>query len=341
MTRTVGATELSEEDKGIIRGMHLEGASIRIIARQVGRSSSCVHGFLNRVAQQAGMPRVERRGAKRKSTALVDRDIVIAAKRNRFITASEIQRTVPGADRLSHSTILSRIKETGELKSYWAAKKPFISEANRVNRLEWAHEHLNWTAEQWNSVLWSDESPFVLRNQGRKRVWRMHNERYDFRTTQGTVKHSAKIQVWGCFSSTGVGRLVHIEGILNKNSYQNILETDMLQSKALLFGNGPFIFQQDNDPKHTAHSVRDWFAGHHVNVLPWPSQSPDLNPIENLWSILDHRARNRTPNTKEGLLQELRLGWGAIPQETLQSLVDSMPDRCRAVIDANGRNTKY
>lgn len=332
---------MSEEDKGIIRGMHLAGTSIRNIARQVGRSSSCIQGFLTRVAQQAEMPRVERRGGKRKSTALVDRDIVIAAKRNRFISAPEIQRTVPGADRLSHSTILSRIKETGELKSYWAVKKPFISENNRANRLQWARDHLNWTVEQWRSVLWSDESPFVLRNQGRKRVWRMHNERYDARTTQGTVKHSAKIQVWGCFSSTGVGQFVNIEGILNQISYRNILQTHMLPSKAQLFGNGPFIFQQDNDPKHTAHSVRDWFEEHHVNVLPWPSQSPDLNPIENLWSILDHRVRNRTPNTKEELLQGLRLAWEAIPQETLQSLVDSMPDRCRAVIAARGGNTKY
>jgi len=66
---------------------------------------------------------------------------------------------------------------------------------NRKLRLEWAKKYVNWNIEQWNNVLWSDESPFLLRYVGRTRVWRLPNERYkDFRL-KGTVKHDIKINV--------------------------------------------------------------------------------------------------------------------------------------------------
>lgn len=225
-------------------------------------------------------------------------------------------------------TIRSRIKESGEFNSYWAVRKPFINPVNRARRVEWCRAHLNWTKEQWKRVLWSGESPFVLSFKGRKRVWPTHNERYALNCLIGTVKHDKKVNIWGCFSANGVGRLHRIEGIMNQEIYLDILEDAMLNSADILFGRENWTFQQDNDPKHTAIQVRNWLAENDCAPMPWPAQSPDLNPIENLWSILDRRLCHRRCNTEAELFTALEEGWRSLPVDLLSRLVDSMPERC-------------
>ena len=115
----------------------------------------------------------------------------------------------------------------------------------------------------------------------------------------------------------------------------------MLPSAEACFGNDAWIFQQDNDPKHTANATKAWFVDNCAPVLEWPSQSPDLNPIENLWSILEDRSKKRKVNTKEELIQELRKEWNSLSEDLLFKLSDSMPRRIQAVLAVKGWMTKY
>ena len=156
-----------------------------------------------------------------------------------------------------------------------------------------------------------------------------------------TVKHDEKLMVWGCFCSHGVGHLYRVEGTLRKEQYVAIVEDHFYPSAMELFPNTECIFQEDNDPKHTAHIVREWWADQGLHRMDWPSQSPDLNPIENLWSILDSKLKSRKPNNKTELFQVLSDGWKALDPFLLNSLVESMPRRCQAVINAKGYATKY
>ena len=140
-------------------------------------------------------------GRKRKTTTTEDRRIVREVKKNPFVTSTEINRDLQSP--VSVRTIRRRITESGEFKSYWAARKPFISEGNIKRRLEWCYNHVHWSIAQWRRVIFSDESPFILRYNAKKRVWRRVNERYEKKHCVGTVKHDIKIMVWGVLPPMG------------------------------------------------------------------------------------------------------------------------------------------
>ena len=96
------------------------------------------------------------------------------------------------------------------------------------------------------------------------------------------VKHGGgSVLVWGIFSANGLGPLILIEGIMNCLKYKEILENNLLPYSDN-FILEEWIFQHDNDPNHTLKVVKDWLASNRIQVLKWPAQSPDLNPIENL-----------------------------------------------------------
>ncbi|CDQ83981.1 unnamed protein product [Oncorhynchus mykiss] len=90
----------------------------------------------------------------------------------------------------------------------------------------------------------------------------------------------------GCFSAAGTGRLVRLKGKMNGAKYREILDEDLPQSAQDLRLGPSFTFQQDNDSKHTAMTTQEWLWDKSLNVLEWPSQTLDLNPIKHLWRDL-------------------------------------------------------
>jgi len=103
-----------------------------------------------------------------------------------------------------------------------------------------------------------------------------------------------------------------------------------------------YIFQQDGAPCHIARKCMKWLADINVEVLAWPGKSPELNPIENLWSRLKHAVAVKRPINQQGLTEAVISSWyHLITPEHLAALVESMPRRCQAVIDAKGFPTQY
>ena len=123
--------------------------------------------------------------------------------------------------------------------------------------------------------------------------------------------------------------------------YQNVLEDFKIPSAEDLYGDAEFIFQQDLAPAHTARSTKTWFDAHGITVLDWPANSPDLNPIENLWGIIKRKMRDTRPKTKDQLITSVKGIWASITPSQCHRLIASMPRRIEAVIKANGFPTKY
>ena len=146
--------------------------------------------------------------------------------------------------------------------------------------------------------------------------------------------------VWGCFSGYGVGPLHLINGHMDRFQYKNILEEYMVPYSEEVMPLR-YYFQQDNDSKHTSKYLKQWFQRGNIKVLPWPSQSSDLNPIENLWEILDKKIRGVNYRNNNELFNALRGAWANLDPAIIERLIKSMPKKCEGVIRNNGYFVKY
>ncbi len=121
--------------------------------------------------------------------------------------------------------------------------------------------------------------------------------------------------IWAAMSSAGVGPLCFLKSTVNAAIYQDFLEHFMLSSADKLYRDADFIFQQDLAPAHTAKGTKSWLNDHGVTVLDWPANSPDLNPIENLWSIVKRKMRDTRPNNADELKATVKETWASIPPQ--------------------------
>ena len=138
------------------------------------------------------------------------------------------------------------------------------------------------------------------------------------------VKHGGgSIMLRGCLSVAGTGRLVRIEGKMNRAKYREILDENLLQSTQDLRLGRRCTFQQDNCPKHTAKTMQDWLRNKSLNVLEWPSQSLDLNPIKHLWRDLKIVVQRRSLSNLTELERICREEWEKLPKYRCAKLVAS------------------
>ena len=201
---------------------------------------------------------------------------------------------------------------------------------------------MNWGQEAWDNVIWSDETKLnFFGSDGRQYVRRPNGTRYQDKHLKPTVKHGGgSIMLFGTFSSKGVGKLYLIERRLTGIYYKNIL-IENLGASAQMLGMANYVFQQDNDPKHTSGVVKNYIASAGIKTLDWPSQSPDMNPIEHLWRVLKTRVALRRPRGRDNCIEIAFEEWYKISPEECAKLVKSMPERADALYLAKGGHTKY
>ena len=130
--------------------------------------------------------------------------------------------------------------------------------------------------------------------------------------------------------TAGTGRLVRIEGKMNAAMYQDILDGNLLQITLDLSPGWRFIYQQDNYPKHTAKITKEWLRDNPVNVLKWPSQSPDLNTIEDLRRDLKMAVHWRSSSNLMELERSCKEEWEKLTKNGCAKIVESFSKRLEA-----------
>jgi hypothetical protein len=262
---------------------------------------------------------------------------------NRRLGSSEISHIIEDKFdvKISAKHVRTILFKNG-LKGRPAVKKPLLSKRNVKKRFKWGIEHEHWTVARWKKVLWTDESGFrVFGSNRRQIVRRFDKEELRADTIHQTVKGGGGcVMVWGCFAGNQTGRLHRIKGIMDSKIYHSIMQNQLVPSIRDIFQGDDFVYMEDNDPKHTSHLCRNYLRTladrHHFEIMDWPPQSPDLNPIELLWDHMKREVCKRCPTSADHLWDICQEVWSQIKPEVMDRLINRMPFICKMLVKNHG-----
>ena len=334
--------ELSEDLRERIVASYYEGNGYKKLGKLFNTPVSTVKNIIKKFKEFGTVKNLGKRGRHKKITPQLERRLVRQVNNNPFTTVKALKKaSLDVGVEVSSSTIRNCLHENG-LHGRRPRKTPLLKKRHREMRINYAKENLLKTNAFWDSVLWSDETKIELFSHNDvSHVWRKKGEAYNPKNTVPTVKHGGgSIMMWGCFASCGTGNIVKVDGIMLKEQYLKIL-AENLQTSVDDLNLVDWTFQQDNDPKHTARIIKKWFADNQINVLNWPSQSPDLNPIANLWTILKRNIHLRRPGNLKELESIAKDEWAKISTDTCKNIIDNYRKRLLAVIENKGFAIDY
>ena len=232
--------------------------------------------------------------------------------------------------------------QKANLRAYRKVKKPILTNKMKRMRLDWCRQFQGKPASFWRSVIFSDESYIQVFSGQANFARRPKGAALSPITIRQTPKHPKAVMIWGCFSYSGPGRISVVKETMKTENYIQTLSQKLIPSARDMFGEEDWIFQDDNASCHRSIRTKNWLRSKDIRTLPWPGNSPDLNPIENLWAILKEKVRKHAPNSETDLIAAIIKVWNHdIDHKIFQNLVDSMPKRIAEVIRANGGHSKY
>ena len=240
---------------------------------------------------------------------------------------------------VSYSTVQRTLHRRG-LRAFKQRKTSRLSKTHKRGRLKFAKTNIR---KDWSTVVFSDEHTFKQFKGGNPR----HSFVWDKSVSEVPGKEMERwgltVDAWGGFSAQGKTDLVFYEDTLDAQGYQDILENSLLPAAEEWFEDEKqeWEFQQDKASCHTAKSTKRWLEQHGVGVVEaWPTKGDDINPMENLWAILDDRLEQKKFTTKKGMKKNIRELWDEVDSSLLHNLIHSIPDRLRRIRKAEGGSIK-
>ena len=335
-------SRLSTEERWAIVALHKDGRSNSYIARRVQCKRHTVAHVLLRYGATGTPGSGSRSGRPRATTENDDIDIALTARVERFTTPRRIKRQLQ-LD-VSTRTIDRRLQEAG-LFGRVAQHKRDYTPAQVQKRFAFADGYKDKDTAWWSKVLFSDEKWFYGKGFcGQTWVRREVGTALAPENCVHKTAHPVKVNVWACFCAGGQGYIYIFNENLDAALMKRILDENLVPSAHLHFASDPpeqWFLLHDNDKKFHSRIVQELLHRKGVSCLDFPSYSPDLNPIENLWATLAREVEKKQCDSIEELQDAIEEAWKTVDQEHMRNLAASMPQRCAAVIAANGWHTKY
>ena len=269
-----------------------------------------------------------RSGRPRKTTAREDRLLARKSKASPFSTAAELHETWSPEVPVSTRTVCRILSRNG-LHGWISAQKPALNK--RQLKTVWLLPRPTACQKDgcWKSGRrWISQMNLLLNYISRRKYCRRPTgARMDPRFTQKTVTFGGrKIMVWDYIQYGGVREICRVEGNINSLKYQEVLAASYIPNHK----RGQ-ILQQDVAPSHTSISTSK------IKVLQdWPAQSPDMNIIEHVWGRMKEEAWKTKPKNLDELWEACKTAFFAIPDDFINKLYESLPNRMDAVLQAHG-----
>lgn len=341
---------ISERDKDMIFTMRDLGATWSQIGEKLGKTPDAVRMYFARNAPYRNYPPKDKVSKK-----LTNGRIGLAIKKKIHedpnFTSRDLEKylqvTFGPSIRTPKKSTINNFLLTNDLKMIKLWKKPLISKRNQQKRAAFALIELENPDQICYETIWSDETTVRKMPKDKELYIRCHGS-----TKREDLPHNLQVQqggfsvmFWGCFSAYGLGPLVALEGKQNQHTYTELLKEYLVpefQAAKQEF-DIQFRFMQDNAPCHKTNKVMNFLRANKIPTIDWPPQSPDLNPIENLWAIIKDRRQKKFgfATTKDDLIEQIFEIWEEIDIELCGTLCDSVENRLKEVVRLSGRVTKY
>lgn len=331
---------LTPTKRGRVWGLHLAGLNDTQICKLLHYPRQSIVNTIRRQQDHGTLYDLPRSG---RPSLMDDR-----ARRHILI---DIARD-PGLSFYQHAAIhgcsesaIRLVANSDGVKRYIKRRAVYIGKAQAAKRLAWAREN---EEQDWSRVVFTDE--MSVEHGVKRRTWTSRRQ-----GEECLLKHMAptfrsgrfSIMVWGAVSRCHKWPLVLFpEGRVTAAVYgEEILEKHLGPIARDLRRRiwQPALVVEDNAPVHNARSAEVVRKRQKINRLTHPPSSPDLNPIENLWSWTKWKVETRIPQptSREQLWNYVQEAWEAIPMRMVEAVIDNMETRRQAVIEARGYNTKY
>lgn len=314
-----------------IRQKSREGMNGADIAKAMNLHPSTI----SRVLKSSSSSRPKKQGRPRKLDERYRLRLARTSVANPYMSKTKICNSLKLP--CSPRTVSRELRRRGFTFKTWT-KGSQVSQKNQLKRVAWARAHSAWM-DEWLAVIFTDEKKWNLCGpDGVYQAWRRdHNL-----PLNGPKPPSGSVMTWGAISATGGLALVRMKGIYNSQRYLELIEKDFLNNVDVEIPAGS-IFQQDGAPIHTSRAAMARLKELELDPIEWPPQSPDLSPIENVWSLVEQRVYKdgmifRRAND---LFEAIKKEWSLLTAADLAPLYYSLHDRCLDVIAAQGRRISY
>ena len=329
------------EDRGAVVTLHKQGLTPAEICRKTGFDYHFVTRWIAKHNESGSLDDAKRAGRPRKLSKsvelTVERKMRKKRRRSSRVIARELKRQK--VCDVSYTTVQRTVHRRG-LHAFKQQKTSRLSQAHKRGRLRFAKTNIK---RDWSNVVFSDEHTFKQFKGGNPRhnfVWAKSVSEVPGKEVE---RWGLAVNTWAGFSSRGKTKLAFYEGTLDAPAYQNILQKKLLPAAQEWHEDEKegWELQQDKASCHTAKSTEGWLEQHGVAVVEgWPTKGADINPMENLWAILDERLEDKKFKTEKGMKKKIRQLWDELDSSLLHNLIDSIPDRLRRIRKVKGGSIK-